>query len=127
MPEHPNPAMIDRFAPSPTGQLHIGGARTALYNWLLARGNGGKMVLRIEDTDRARSTKENVDYILEALDWLDIDWDVGPISQVEHDARHREVIAELLEKGEAYEFEGSTACAYPMRARRLSLTRSAVR
>jgi glutamyl-tRNA synthetase len=113
MPEHPNPQLVDRFAPSPTGQLHIGGARTALYNWLLARGNGGKMVLRIEDTDRARSTKENVDYILEALDWLSIDWDGAPISQVEHDDRHREVIAQLLEQGDAYEFEGSTRLRVP--------------
>lgn len=113
MPEQPNPAMIDRFAPSPTGQLHIGGARTALYNWLLARGNGGKLVLRIEDTDRARSTKENVDYILEALEWLSIDWDIGPISQAEHEGRHREIIAQLLEQGDAYEFEGSTRLRVP--------------
>ena len=67
--------LIDRFAPSPTGQLHIGGARTALYNWLLARGQGGKMILRIEDTDRERSTRENVYFILEALEWLEIDYD----------------------------------------------------
>ena len=68
-----------RFAPSPTGQLHIGGARTALYNWLLARGQGGTMVLRIEDTDRERSTPENVEQILDALRWLEIDYDEGPI------------------------------------------------
>ncbi|MGH2906149.1 MAG: glutamate--tRNA ligase [Solirubrobacterales bacterium] len=113
MPEDNSSQLIDRFAPSPTGQLHIGGARTALYNWLLARGSGGKMVLRIEDTDRVRSTKENVDQILEALDWLDIDWDDGPISQAGHDARHREVIAQLLESGHAYEFEGSTRLKVP--------------
>ncbi|MFP5369226.1 MAG: glutamate--tRNA ligase family protein, partial [Actinomycetes bacterium] len=63
-----------RFAPSPTGALHIGGARTALYNWLLARGSGGEMVLRIEDTDRERSTPENVEQILDGLAWLGIDW-----------------------------------------------------
>jgi glutamyl-tRNA synthetase len=113
MSEQNNSQLIDRFAPSPTGQLHIGGARTALYNWLLARGNGGKMVLRIEDTDRARSTKENVDQILEALEWLSIDWDGEPISQADHDDRHREVIAQLLEQGDAYEFEGSTRLRVP--------------
>src|SRR5919198_3613509 len=66
-----------RFAPSPTGALHIGGARTALYNWLAARGSGGSLVLRIEDTDRERSTPENVEQILEALSWLELDWDEG--------------------------------------------------
>ena len=70
-----------RFAPSPTGALHIGGARTALYNWLLARGQGGELVLRIEDTDRERSTPENVEQIFEALDWLGIDWDGEPVFQ----------------------------------------------
>src|SRR6201997_3392165 len=68
-----------RFAPSPTGALHIGGARTALYNWLLARGQGGTLVLRIEDTDRERSTPENVEQILDALQWLDLEFDQGPI------------------------------------------------
>jgi glutamyl-tRNA synthetase len=91
-----------RFAPSPTGALHIGGARTALYNWLLARGTGGELVLRIEDTDRERSTPENVDSILEALRWLEIDWDVGPVSQFERRERHAARIAELLESGHAY-------------------------
>lgn len=105
--------LVDRFAPSPTGQLHIGGARTALYNWLLARGAGGRMILRIEDTDRARSTKENVDQILDALEWLEIDWDEGPISQAAADGRHREVIAQLKESGHAYEFEGSTRLKVP--------------
>ena len=71
-----------RFAPSPTGALHIGGARTALYNWLMARGNAGTLVLRIEDTDRERSTPENVEQILDALGWLELDYDEGPISQV---------------------------------------------
>ncbi|MGB1583202.1 MAG: glutamate--tRNA ligase, partial [Solirubrobacterales bacterium] len=108
-----NTSLVDRFAPSPTGQLHIGGARTALYNWLVARGAGGKMLLRIEDTDRARSTKENVDQILDALEWLEIDWDEGPISQAAADGRHREVIAQLLESEHAYEFEGSTRLKVP--------------
>ncbi|MBW3606747.1 MAG: glutamate--tRNA ligase [Actinobacteria bacterium] len=91
-----------RFAPSPTGALHIGGARTALYNWLLARGAGGTLVLRIEDTDRERSTPENVEQILEALEWLQIDYDEGPISQVARSERHGEVLQRLLDDGRAY-------------------------
>src|SRR4051794_39400873 len=91
-----------RFAPSPTGALHIGGARTALYNWLLARGAGGTLVLRIEDTDRARSTPENVEHILEALQWLELDYDEGPISQVARSDRHQEVLQLLLDSGRAY-------------------------
>ncbi len=92
-----------RFAPSPTGALHIGGARTALYNWLLARGpREGSLVLRIEDTDRERSTPENVDQILEALEWLGIEWDDGPIMQSERAARHAEVVEQLLASGHAY-------------------------
>ncbi|HEY3944823.1 MAG TPA: glutamate--tRNA ligase family protein, partial [Solirubrobacteraceae bacterium] len=91
-----------RFAPSPTGALHIGGARTALYNWLLARGQGGALVLRIEDTDRARSTPENVSQILDALEWLNLDWDEGPIFQSQRAERHAEVVQRLLEAGHAY-------------------------
>jgi glutamyl-tRNA synthetase len=91
-----------RFAPSPTGALHIGGARTALYNWLAARGSGGTLVLRIEDTDRERSTPENVEQILEALAWLELDWDEGPLSQFERRERHRERIDELVRDGHAY-------------------------
>jgi glutamyl-tRNA synthetase len=91
-----------RFAPSPTGALHIGGARTALYNWLLARGQGGTLVLRIEDTDRERSTPENVEQILDALRWLRLDWDEGPILQSERAARHAEVLEQLLRSGHAY-------------------------
>jgi glutamyl-tRNA synthetase len=91
-----------RFAPSPTGALHVGGARTALYNWLLARHAGGTLVLRIEDTDRARSTPENVEQILDALRWLQLDYDEGPISQVSRSDRHQEVLARLLEEGHAY-------------------------
>ncbi|MFY9487319.1 MAG: glutamate--tRNA ligase [Solirubrobacterales bacterium] len=105
--------VVVRFAPSPTGHLHIGGARTALYNWLVARGSGGRMILRIEDTDRARSTKENVDQILEALTWLDLEWDEGPLSQAGHDTRHREVIQQLRDSGHAYEFEGATRLRVP--------------
>jgi glutamyl-tRNA synthetase len=96
-----------RFAPSPTGVLHIGGARTALYNWLLARGSGGQFVLRIEDTDRERSTPENVEQILEALRWLELDWDEGPLSQWERRERHTEAVTQLLESGHAYEDEGA--------------------
>jgi glutamyl-tRNA synthetase len=91
-----------RFAPSPTGALHIGGARTALYNWLLARGQGGTFVLRIEDTDRERSTPENVEQILDALRWLNLDWDEGPIFQSQRADRHREVLEQLLHSGHAY-------------------------
>jgi glutamyl-tRNA synthetase len=91
-----------RFAPSPTGALHIGGARTALFNWLLARHNGGELVLRIEDTDRERSTPENIEQILDALQWLELDWDEGPILQTERSERHREALAALLESGHAY-------------------------
>ena len=91
-----------RFAPSPTGALHIGGARTALYNWLMARAAGGTLVLRIEDTDRARSTPENVEQILDALRWLEIDYDEGPISQVERSGRHEEILEQLLADGRAY-------------------------
>ncbi len=91
-----------RFPPSPTGALHIGNARTALYNWLLARGRGGTLVLRIEDTDRERSTQENVDSIFEALEWLGVDWDEGPILQSERAERHAEVVQQLIEGGHAY-------------------------
>jgi glutamyl-tRNA synthetase len=91
-----------RFAPSPTGALHIGGARTALYNWLVARGQNGTLVLRIEDTDRERSTPENVEQILDALEWLGIDYDEGPISQVSRSDRHGEVLEKLLADGHAY-------------------------
>ncbi|MCW2984247.1 MAG: glutamyl-tRNA synthetase [Conexibacter sp.] len=91
-----------RFAPSPTGALHIGGARTALYNWLMARGNAGTLVLRIEDTDRERSTPENVEQILDALQWLELDYDEGPISQLSRTERHQELLNKLLDEGKAY-------------------------
>jgi glutamyl-tRNA synthetase len=91
-----------RFPPSPTGALHIGNARTALYNWLLARGQGGQLVLRIEDTDRERSTPENVQHIFDALEWLEIDWDEGPIYQTANAPRHARVVQQLIDAGAAY-------------------------
>jgi glutamyl-tRNA synthetase len=102
-----------RFAPSPTGALHIGGARTALYNWLLARGSDGTFILRIEDTDRERSTPENVESILDALRWLELYWDEGPYSQAARADRHSEAIDALLESGSAYEDEGAVRFRVP--------------
>jgi glutamyl-tRNA synthetase len=102
-----------RFAPSPTGSLHIGGARTALFNWLLARHEGGQLVLRVEDTDRERSTPQNVEQILDALGWLELDWDEGPIFQSERSARHGEALEALLKSGHAYR---STATAEDVNA-----------
>jgi glutamyl-tRNA synthetase len=94
--------VVTRFAPSPTGFLHIGGARTALFNWLYARGRGGKMLLRIEDTDRERSTQAAIDAILDGLTWLGINWDGDAVFQFARAARHREVVEELLARGHAY-------------------------
>lgn len=95
-------SVVTRFAPSPTGALHIGGARTALFNWLFARANGGTFLLRIEDTDKARSTEENRQAILDGLSWLGLDWDGDPISQAAGAARHAEVAHEMLANGKAY-------------------------
>ena len=94
--------VVTRFAPSPTGFLHIGGARTALFNWLYARKLGGKMLLRIEDTDRERSTNEAIAAILDGLKWLELDWDGEVIYQFTRAARHREVAEQLLATGKAY-------------------------
>ena len=94
--------VVTRFAPSPTGYLHIGGARTALFNWLFARHHGGKYLLRIEDTDKVRSTKEAIDAILDGLDWLGISGDGSPYFQSQFEKRHAEVAHDLLEKGAAY-------------------------
>ncbi|WP_312526131.1 glutamate--tRNA ligase [Paracoccus sp. (in: a-proteobacteria)] len=94
--------IVTRFAPSPTGYLHIGGARTALFNWLYARGRGGKFLLRIEDTDRARSTPEATEAILKGLTWLGLDWDGEPVSQFARKDRHAEVALEMLANGTAY-------------------------
>ena len=94
--------VVTRFAPSPTGFLHIGGARTALFNWLYARSRSGKMLLRIEDTDRERSTAAAVNAIIDGLEWLGLNWDGEPVSQFARAARHREVAAQLLASGHAY-------------------------
>src|SRR5437660_7962711 len=91
-----------RFAPSPTGYLHVGGARTALFNWLFARREGGKFLLRIEDTDKARSTDEHTQIILDGLGWLGLDWDEPPIFQGARLARHQQVADDLLAQGKAY-------------------------
>ena len=94
--------VVTRFAPSPTGFLHIGGARTALFNWLYARHHGGKALLRIEDTDRARSTQAAIDAIISGLDWLGLDWDGETVFQSAREARHAEVAQKLLDAGHAY-------------------------
>jgi glutamyl-tRNA synthetase len=101
--------IVTRFAPSPTGFLHIGGARTALFNWLYARGRGGKMLLRIEDTDRERSTKEAIDAILDGLKWLELDWDGDVVFQFARAERHREAVEQLLAAGKAYRCYASPA------------------
>jgi glutamyl-tRNA synthetase len=94
--------VVTRFAPSPTGFLHIGGARTALFNWLYARRHGGRMLLRIEDTDRERSTEPAIAAILDGLEWLGLNWDGETIYQFQRAERHRAVVAEMLAKGTAY-------------------------
>ncbi|MDD3617896.1 MAG: glutamate--tRNA ligase, partial [Desulfobulbaceae bacterium] len=91
-----------RFPPSPTGYLHIGGARTALLNWLFARKHGGKLILRIEDTDAERSTRESIEGILDGLTWLGLDWDEGPYFQTEFAADHIRAADRLIETGHAY-------------------------
>jgi glutamyl-tRNA synthetase len=94
--------VITRFAPSPTGYLHIGGARTALFNWLYAKHTGGKMLLRIEDTDQARSTEGAILAILDGLRWLELDWDGEPVYQLTRAERHRQIAEQLLAQGNAY-------------------------
>ncbi|MET4132140.1 glutamyl-tRNA synthetase [Porphyrobacter sp. MBR-155] len=94
--------VVTRFAPSPTGYLHIGGARTALFNWLYARHHGGRTLLRIEDTDRKRSTQDAIDAIIEGLDWIGLDYDAPPIFQSDQAERHAEIAWKLLEAGHAY-------------------------
>ena len=98
----PGRRIVTRFAPSPTGFLHIGGARTALFNWLLARRHGGTFLLRIEDTDRARSTQPAIDAILDGMRWLGLDWDGDVVFQFERAARHAEVAQAMLDGGHAY-------------------------
>jgi glutamyl-tRNA synthetase len=94
--------VVTRFAPSPTGYLHIGGARTALFNWLYSKANGGKMLLRIEDTDRERSSQQAVDAILDGLSWMGLQWDGDPVSQFERASRHREIAEQMVKEGTAY-------------------------
>lgn len=98
----PNPPIVTRFAPSPTGFLHIGGARTALFNWAFARHHGGKFLLRVEDTDRARSTDAAIEAILDGMGWLGLESDAAPVFQHQNAARHVAIAHELLEKGAAY-------------------------
>lgn len=95
-------SVTTRFAPSPTGYLHIGGARTALFSWLYARNKGGKFVLRIEDTDRERSTPESIQAILDGMSWLELDYDTGPVYQTDRFDRYAEVIQSLMDEGKAY-------------------------
>jgi glutamyl-tRNA synthetase len=97
-----SPAIRVRFAPSPTGYLHIGGGRTALFNWLYVKKYGGTFILRIEDTDKERSTDENTRSILEGLKWLGLDWDEGPFLQSDGVERHKRIAHELVASGHAY-------------------------
>ncbi|HEX3653301.1 MAG TPA: glutamate--tRNA ligase [Rhizomicrobium sp.] len=115
MAENEKPVL--RFAPSPTGFLHIGGARTALFNWLYARHTGGKFRLRIEDTDRQRSTEAAIAAILDGLSWLELNWDGEPIYQYARAARHREIAEQLLVNGNAYRCYTTPAELEEMRAR----------
>ncbi len=91
-----------RFAPSPTGSLHIGGARTAIFNWLFARHSGGEFILRIEDTDRSRSTEDSIHEITDALRWLGLDWDEGPFRQSDRLAIYKDLAEKLMASGHAY-------------------------
>ena len=95
-------AIRTRFAPSPTGYLHIGGARTALFCWAYARRHGGQFILRVEDTDRERSTDSSTQAILDGLKWLGIDWDEGPFFQMQRLARYQEIADRLIAEGKAY-------------------------
>jgi glutamyl-tRNA synthetase len=117
MPQTKPPKVVTRFAPSPTGYLHIGGARTALFNWLYARHTGGSFRLRIEDTDRARSTQPAIEAIINGLKWLELDWDGEPVYQFARAARHQEVAQELLAKGKAYRCYLTPAELEAMRAK----------
>jgi glutamyl-tRNA synthetase len=95
-------SVVTRFAPSPTGFLHLGGARTALFNWLYAKANGGKFLLRIEDTDRVRSTQPAIDAILDGMRWLGVDWDGDAVMQFARAERHAQVAHEMVASGHAY-------------------------
>ena len=107
-----------RFAPSPTGYLHIGGARTALFSWAYARKHGGKFILRIEDTDLERSTESSVQAILDAMRWLGLDWDEGPFFQMQRLGRYKEVAEKLIAQGKAYRCWASKEDLDTMRERR---------
>ena len=109
-----------RFAPSPTGLLHVGGARTALFCWLFSRKMGGKFVLRIEDTDLERSTSESVQAILDGMEWLGLDYDEGPFFQTERFDRYLEVIQKLVEQGDAYYCECSRERLDALRAQQMA-------
>ncbi len=109
--------VVTRFAPSPTGYLHIGGARTALFNWLYAKAKGGKMLLRIEDTDQVRSTEGAILAILDGLRWLELDWDGEPIYQLARASRHRDMVEQLLAEGKAYRCYASAEDLAAMRER----------
>jgi glutamyl-tRNA synthetase len=119
-------SVVVRFAPSPTGFLHIGGARTALFNWLFARHHGGAFRLRIEDTDRARSTPEAVTAIVEGLKWLELDWDGEVVMQSTRIARHAEAARLLLQSGNAYRCYCTAAELEAMRERARAEGRAAL-
>lgn len=119
------PDVVTRFAPSPTGYLHIGNARTGLFNWLYARHCGGKFLLRIEDTDRKRSTQPAIDAILDGLSWLGLDWDGDPVFQFSNAERHRQVAAQLLAEGKAYKCYASPEELSEMREKARAEGRSA--
>lgn len=113
-------SVVTRFAPSPTGYLHVGGARTALYSWLVAKAQGGEFVLRIEDTDRERSTQPAIDAILEGMEWLGLNWDRGPYYQTERFQRYQQLIDKLLAEDKAYKCYCSTARLEQMREQQMA-------
>ncbi|MCK7460532.1 glutamate--tRNA ligase [Idiomarina aminovorans] len=113
-------SVVTRFAPSPTGYLHVGGARTALYSWLVAKAQGGKFVLRIEDTDRERSTQPAIDAILEGMEWLGLSWDRGPYYQTQRFERYQQLIDKLLEENKAYKCYCSTERLEKMREEQMA-------
>lgn len=115
-----------RFAPSPTGYLHVGGARTALYSWLFARNHGGEFVLRIEDTDLERSTPEAIEAIMDGMNWLSLEWDEGPYYQTKRFDRYNAVIDQMLEEGTAYKCYCSKERLEALREEQMAKVRSRV-
>src|SRR5580698_7363860 len=113
-------SVITRFAPSPTGMLHIGGVRTALFSWLYARHHGGRFILRIEDTDRERSTEEAVQVILDGMKWLELNTDEGPFYQTQRFDRYRQVMDQWLSEGKAYRCYCSKTELEEMRAAQMA-------